>query len=43
MVAEKNNIIIIEWADRIRKIIPRGAVWIKFEWVDQDKRKIIFK
>ncbi|MEK7598653.1 MAG: tRNA (adenosine(37)-N6)-threonylcarbamoyltransferase complex ATPase subunit type 1 TsaE [Patescibacteria group bacterium] len=40
MLAEKNNIIIIEWADRIRKIIPRGALWIKFEWVDENKRKI---
>lgn len=43
MLAEKENIIIIEWADRIRKIIPRGAAWIKFEWLDKDKRKIIFK
>jgi tRNA threonylcarbamoyladenosine biosynthesis protein TsaE len=43
IVAGKDNIIIIEWADRIRKIIPRGAVWIKFEWLDQNKRKITFK
>lgn len=35
------NIIIIEWADRIKKIIPKDAVWIKFEWLDlprSDKR-----
>ena len=43
MIAEKNNIIIIEWADRIKKIIPRGALWIKFDWMDQNKRKITFK
>jgi tRNA threonylcarbamoyladenosine biosynthesis protein TsaE len=43
LVAEKNNVIIIEWADRIRKIIPRGALWIKFEWVDENKRRVIFK
>jgi len=42
MLAEKNNIIIIEWADRIREIIPRGALWIKFEWLDENKRKITF-
>lgn len=36
------NIIIIEWADRIRKIIPKGAVWIKFAWVDENKRKLTF-
>lgn len=43
LVAEKNNIIIIEWADRIRKIVPRGSLWIKFEWLDENKRKITFK
>jgi len=42
MLAEKNNIIIIEWADRIRKIIPRNAIWIKFEWVSENKRKVTF-
>lgn len=43
MVAEKKNIIIIEWADRIRKIIPRGAIWIKFQWISINKRKVLFK
>jgi tRNA threonylcarbamoyladenosine biosynthesis protein TsaE len=43
MFAEKNNIIIIEWADRIRKIVPRGAIWIKFKWLDKNKREITFK
>lgn len=42
LLAEKENIIIIEWADRIKKIIPRGALWIKFEWLDKNKRKINF-
>jgi tRNA threonylcarbamoyladenosine biosynthesis protein TsaE len=43
LLAEKENIIIIEWADRIKKIIPRRALWIRFEWLDQNKRKITFK
>jgi tRNA threonylcarbamoyladenosine biosynthesis protein TsaE len=43
MIAKKNNIIIIEWADRIKEIIPRGAIWIKFKWLDEDKREITFK
>ncbi len=42
IIANKNNIIIIEWADRIKKIIPARAVWIKFKWVDEKKRKITF-
>lgn len=43
MLADKNNIIIVEWADRIKKIIPQGALWINFEWLDNFTRKIIFK
>lgn len=43
LVAEKNNIIIIEWADRIKKIIPKRAKWIKFKWLDNQRRKIEFK
>jgi len=41
IVSDKNNIIIIEWADRIRKIIPRRARWIRFQWMDKNKREII--
>jgi tRNA threonylcarbamoyladenosine biosynthesis protein TsaE len=44
LIADQNNILIVEWADRIKKIIPNppagGAVWIKFKWLDEKKRKI---
>ena len=40
IVKNKNNVIIIEWADRIKKIIPDDAIWMKFEWMDKDKRRI---
>jgi len=42
IVTNKNNIIIIEWADRIKKIIPKNCLWIKFEWIDENKRKLTF-
>lgn len=42
MISNPKNIIIIEWADRIKKIITSKALWIKFEWLDEKKRKIIF-
>lgn len=35
-----NSIVIIEWAERIRKLIPTGALWIDFEWVSKKERKI---
>ena len=43
IVADKNNVIIIEWAERIKKIISKQTLWIKFEWIDENKRKIIIK
>jgi tRNA threonylcarbamoyl adenosine modification protein YjeE len=37
---EENNIIVIEWAEKGKKAIPKDAVWIKFENLGGDKRKI---
>jgi tRNA threonylcarbamoyladenosine biosynthesis protein TsaE len=43
IVKNKNNAIIIEWADRIKKIIPNSAIWIKFKWMEKNKRAISLK
>lgn len=40
MTQDKKNIIIVEWPERIMKKIPAEAQWIKFEWVDENQRKI---
>jgi tRNA threonylcarbamoyladenosine biosynthesis protein TsaE len=40
LIKQKGSIIIIEWADRIRKIIPKNAIWIKFKWLDENKREL---
>lgn len=40
LLADKKNIIIIEWAERVRKIIPDNAIWIKFKWLDENKREL---
>ncbi|MFA7319004.1 MAG: tRNA (adenosine(37)-N6)-threonylcarbamoyltransferase complex ATPase subunit type 1 TsaE [Parcubacteria group bacterium] len=40
MVANPENIIIIEWAERVKEIIPNNAIWINFEWLDENRRKI---
>ncbi len=41
MLADESNICIVEWADKIKEIIPRRAIWLGFEWMDEKKRKII--
>jgi tRNA threonylcarbamoyladenosine biosynthesis protein TsaE len=35
-----NSIVIIEWAERIKKLIPSSALWIKFKWLNDKERKI---
>jgi len=42
ILSNKKNIIIIEWASRIEKIIPKNSLHINFEWLDENKRKISF-
>lgn len=43
MISNPENIIIVEWADRIRNIIPDSAIWLKFEWLSDNKRRIRFE
>lgn len=40
IVSDPKNIVAIEWAERIKKIIPKNAIWISFEFIDQNKRRI---
>ena len=37
---KSNSIVIIEWAERVKKIIPANALWINFEWINDKERKI---
>jgi tRNA threonylcarbamoyladenosine biosynthesis protein TsaE len=40
IVANPNNLVVIEWADKIKSLIPKNAVWLNFEWLAEDQRKI---
>ena len=37
---DPENIILVEWTDRIRKVIPKDAIHIAFEFVDEKTRRI---
>lgn len=37
------NIILIEWADKIKKILPKNCVKINFKFINENKREIIIK
>jgi tRNA threonylcarbamoyladenosine biosynthesis protein TsaE len=43
IAANPSNICIVEWADKLKKIIPERAIWIGFEWLDEKQRKIILR
>ena len=43
LINDPESIIIIEWADKIRKILFKNILWIKFDNLGGDKRKITFK
>ena len=40
LMADPNNVILIEWADRVADILPDDCITIHFEYVDEHRRKI---
>lgn len=40
IISDPKNIVTIEWAERIKKILPKNTTWINFEFVDKNKREI---
>lgn len=40
IIEQPKNVIIIEWAERVKKILPADTLWIKFDYLDKNKRKI---
>jgi tRNA threonylcarbamoyladenosine biosynthesis protein TsaE len=40
IISNPKNIIAIEWAGRIKKIIPEAA-WIRFKFIDKNKRALV--
>ncbi|MEI7890487.1 MAG: tRNA (adenosine(37)-N6)-threonylcarbamoyltransferase complex ATPase subunit type 1 TsaE [bacterium] len=37
---KEDSIVIIEWPENVKKIIPTTALWINFEWLSEKERKI---
>ena len=40
IISDPKNIVAIEWADRIKKILPQKILILKFDFVDQTQREI---
>ncbi len=42
IVADKNNLILVEWPERVGELLSNPSLKIKFEVVDETSRKIIY-
>lgn len=41
IISNPQSIIAIEWAEKIKKILPKNSIWINFKFVDKNSRKLI--
>lgn len=41
IILNPKNIVAIEWSERIKKILPKSAIIIKFVFIDKNKREIV--
>ena len=42
IVNNKNNIVVIEWAEKLKKYLPQKRIDIKFSYEKDNIRKIMF-
>jgi len=43
IIQNPKNIVAIEWADRVRQILPRDTIVLKFHFANKNKRKIMIR
>ncbi len=40
IINQPENIVLIEWAEKVKSIIPKNVIWIKFKFIGDNKRRI---
>jgi len=43
LVKNSKNLIFVEWGDKIKNILPKNTLHLKFEFLKENERKIIIK
>lgn len=43
IISEPQNIVAVEWAERIKKILPQNIIWVFFGFLNKKKRKVLIK
>ena len=40
IISNSENIVAVEWPERIKKVLPKDSIVIKFKYIDENKREI---
>lgn len=40
ILGNRDNIILIEWAEKIKNLLPKDTLWVRFEKISDEKREI---
>jgi len=43
IISNPRNIVVVEWAGRVKKNMPKDATWIRFKFINEKTRKIVFR
>lgn len=43
IVANPKNVVAVEWADRVRSVMPPQTVWLDFDFLSEKKRRIVLR
>ncbi len=43
IISNPQNIVAVEWTDRIRKILPKDILMLKFKFINKNTREIVIK
>ncbi len=43
IIGNSNNIVVVEWAEKMRNFLPKKRIELHFKYVDEDKREIAIK
>jgi tRNA threonylcarbamoyladenosine biosynthesis protein TsaE len=41
IISNPKNIVVIEWAENIKKALPKDSIWIDFEVISESQRRLI--
>ena len=42
-LGKANNICVVEWAEKIKRLLPPKTIWLEFDFIDQNTRQIKIK